>query len=87
MGLTDVLTEGTYIWNSTGKVTTHTKWLGGQPDNSNNEDYVMMDWPEHGYWIDVDPTNTGVASLCERTVTSPLQGLTFIVIIVFVNNY
>jgi hypothetical protein len=54
-------------------VTTYTKWLGGQPDNANNnEDVAVMDWPEHGLWIDISTAFTGAATMCERQITAPL---------------
>ena len=64
-------TEGTFIWNSTGNVTTHTKWSSGNPDNANNEDYVLMNWDEQGLWNDAPPTAGGIASMCEKSITPP----------------
>ncbi|QMU54491.1 MAG: hypothetical protein GKS07_06095 [Nitrosopumilus sp.] len=39
IGLTDRNTEGEYKW-VTGEPFTYSNWYSGQPDNSNNEDYV-----------------------------------------------
>ncbi len=73
IGLTDAAVEGTYVWNSTGKATAYSYWLGGQPNNANNnEDNTVLDWPEHGRWADVPASFTSVASMCEQTITPTL---------------
>jgi hypothetical protein len=59
-------------------VTTYTKWLVqfNQPDNANGiEDVVVMDWTEEAFWIDTNNTNVGAATMCEKSITSPLPSM------------
>ena len=72
IGLNDIAVEGTYVWNSTGKVTTYGYWLSGQPDNYYNEDACFLHSAEQGRWNDVDVTYTGAATLCEQSITPSL---------------
>ena len=72
VGLSDAAIEGTFVWNSTAQVTTYSYWLSGQPDNYYNEDYTVLDWPEHGRWVDVSQTYTGAATMCEKSITPTL---------------
>ena len=75
IGLTDVAVEGTFVWNSTGLKPTYSYWMGGQPDNyNNNEDNVVLDLPEHGLWVDTYASHNGIASMCERTITPTIKG-------------
>ena len=41
IGLTDEVTEGQWRW-VTGETFSYTSWNGGEPNNSNNEDYVQF---------------------------------------------
>ena len=71
IGLNDVVTEGRYIWNSTGISTTYTNWQSGQPDNYNNADCAVLDSPEPGLWDDISCTYNGAGSMCEKSITKP----------------
>ena len=72
IGLTDVTTEGTYVWNSTGQVATYSYWVPGQPDNYYNEDFILMGASEAGLWSDVADSYNGAATMCEQSVTQAL---------------
>lgn len=51
IGLTDQVTEGTWRW-VTGETNTYTNWLGGQPDNSGNQDFVAVNFNSTNQWGD-----------------------------------
>ena len=43
-GLTDEVTEGTWLW-SNGEPVTYTNWSSGEPNNSGgNQDYLVLNW-------------------------------------------
>jgi hypothetical protein len=50
-GLTDQVTEGEFKWIS-GESVTYTNWNVGEPNNSGNEDYAVMDPNLGGRWND-----------------------------------
>jgi len=41
LGLTDEANEGTFVWDD-GTPLTYTNWNTGEPNNSNNEDFVLV---------------------------------------------
>lgn len=41
IGLSDTAKEGTFVWSS-GESFSYNNWSAGQPDNSNNEDYIEL---------------------------------------------
>ena len=59
--------EGTWIWHtgpekdqvfrSSGTNRMYANWKSGEPNNSNNQDYLQI--YTSGYWDDVDPDSTG----------------------------
>ncbi|GCL41923.1 beta strand repeat-containing protein [Dolichospermum planctonicum] len=55
IGLNDVAAEGNFAWVN-GESSKYTNWYGGQPDNSNNEDYVFMNYGP-GTWADISNNN------------------------------
>ncbi|MFY7971086.1 MAG: lectin-like protein, partial [Flavobacteriales bacterium] len=42
-GLTDEAVEGTWVW-VTGEPVIYTSWAGGEPNNSGNQDYMLINW-------------------------------------------
>ena len=86
IGLNDRATEGTYLWNSTGSQTTYFYWLPGQPDNSAGDDCLCADWPEHSLWIDTICSNTGIASMCEKPINTPVPCKIFYTVTGHFNN-
>ena len=48
-GFTDAASEGSWVW-SNGDPITYTYWNGGEPNNSGNEDYAVMN--VNGTWND-----------------------------------
>ena len=53
LGLTDEVTEGTFLWIN-GDPLSYTNWASGEPNNSSNEDYAVMDIA--GFWNDANST-------------------------------
>ena len=75
IGLSDVVTEGIYVWNSTGNTTTYTNWGSGQPNNTNGSEHcTLANMSEDGQWHDVTCTFSGSDSMCEKTITKPQIG-------------
>ncbi|HRE73842.1 MAG TPA: lectin-like protein [Flavobacteriales bacterium] len=56
IGLTDVVTEGLYIWQN-NYAPSFTNWATGQPDNASNEDFVELRHSD-GMWNDRNGTMT-----------------------------
>lgn len=54
LGLTDVVTEGEFVWTD-GSILAYTQWEPGEPNDSSGEDYVAM-YGNNGNWVDVDGT-------------------------------
>jgi hypothetical protein len=56
IGLNDIATEGTFQWVS-GQPVTYTNWYepSGEPNNSHNEDWTIMNWVFPGQWNDYYP--------------------------------
>ena len=61
IGLTDEVTEGTWRW-VTGETYSYTNWNSGEPNNSNNEDYVQF--VTNGRWNDL-PNNQNLSYVLE----------------------
>jgi hypothetical protein len=51
IGANDAALEGTYVWVS-GEPFVYTNWWGGEPNNSNDEDYVAYDFRNGWAWND-----------------------------------
>ncbi len=64
IGYNDVTTEGTFVWSS-GSSATFTRWGGGEPNNSGNEDCTQMF--NNGYWNDLSCTAV-LPYVCEYTI-------------------
>ncbi len=42
-GMTDETVEGTWVW-VTGEPVVYTSWASGEPNNSGNQDYLVLNW-------------------------------------------
>ncbi len=72
IGLTDEITEGTFLWES-GEPLSYTNWMGGEPNNLNNEDYASINLNDQGHptsnygaWNDY-----GAVTVCNALVEIP----------------
>jgi hypothetical protein len=67
LGATDNLKEGSWIWQSSGKPMTYSKWAAGEPNNCcGGENCLQMNAFSGGAWNDAVCTNL-VSVLCEFT--------------------
>ncbi len=53
IGLTDEAVEGTFVW-VTGEPFVYSNWWPGNPNNTNNEDHVYMNFFGTDKWVDHD---------------------------------
>lgn len=89
IGLSDFQTEGVFRW-SNGDPFTFTNWAPSEPNNSGNEDFVLMNWNTLGFvgqWNDlpgspvwsyrgiVETTNTPMEAVPDRAATATLLGV------------
>ncbi|MBL0317035.1 MAG: HYR domain-containing protein, partial [Flavobacteriales bacterium] len=58
IGLNDQTTEGTWVW-SNGEPVTYTNWNAGEPNNSGNQDYAVINYSGL-FWDDQGTTTTGL---------------------------
>ena len=63
IGLTDETTEGTFNWAS-GDDVTYTNWNNGEPNDSGDEDYAMINYGRAGGWNDL-PANSVARGIVE----------------------
>lgn len=71
IGLSDSVTEGTFVWAS-GEPVTFTNWGAGEPNDAAGEDFSMM--RRNGLWNDISnlPTNQGtLRGVVEVAVPEP----------------
>ena len=75
IGGSDRVTEGVWQWSS-GEEFSYTNWQEGQPDNYNEEDYMIFMSTWEGKWNDVSEANTDIMNnnvkigfVCERLGT------------------
>jgi hypothetical protein len=64
IGFTDQAVEGTWVWSS-GEPVTYTNWALGEPNNSNDEDFAVMNWTptaQVGNWNDLPNSGFSFAS-------------------------
>lgn len=66
LGLTDVLTENTFIWTRDGSPMTYGRWANGEPNNQySDEDCVhVLDYGGVLLWNDV-PCSENYSVICE----------------------
>jgi methionine-rich copper-binding protein CopC len=62
IGLTDEAQRGTYVWTA-GDALTYTNWSSGQPNDSGNQDYVVMF--TDGTWADYNITQSSFRGVIE----------------------
>lgn len=66
LGYNDQSSEGTFVWES-GEISSYTNWLSGEPNNSGNEDCVVM--RSSGQWDDQNCSLSRVG-VCQQSATS-----------------
>jgi hypothetical protein len=63
IGFTDQASEGNFVWTS-GDPVNYTNWNGGEPNNSGDEDYAVLNWnTANGAWNDWGGNNQIAAIL------------------------
>ena len=70
LGLSDAITEGTFLWTVTGSVASYTNWYPGEPnDNEKREDCVLLSY-NGGKWGDFpcDTNYDKMNTMCEKVV-------------------
>lgn len=73
LGANDVAVEGTFVWVD-GTPFVFTDWIGGEPNNLNNEDYLAMDFRNGSWgWNDVNDNYGHLyrGYIVERNVPEP----------------
>jgi hypothetical protein len=60
IGLSDATTEGIFLW-ANGEPVVYTHWGGGEPNNSGNEDYTVVN--TNGFWNDVNSSTRFVLEI------------------------
>ncbi|MFM2309596.1 MAG: hypothetical protein RLY87_1718 [Chloroflexota bacterium] len=80
IGLNDIATEGTFIWNSgspeAGNTPSYTNWCSGQPDNVGDEDYVLASWQTGHCWGDLQPNAVSKGYIIEFGDSTPYSETT-----------
>ena len=73
MGLTDIATEGSWVWQSSKQPAKYTNWNAGEPSSGNGkyiENCALIyegDWGRRlGEWNDVQCAQSSIFALCEK---------------------
>ena len=66
MGMSDKISEGTWLYNSTGSTMSYTNWNSGEPNGGTNENCIIM-VASNGVWVDVS-CNGAYSTMCEKVV-------------------
>lgn len=56
IGGSDAGDEGNWTWRAgpeAGQSLTYTNWWSGEPNNNNDEDYILTNWGNTGFWNDM----------------------------------
>jgi hypothetical protein len=66
LGATDVVKEGTWIWESSKTTMTYSHWNAGEPNNGNGHgaENCLHFWDQNGTWNDA-PCSDIISALCE----------------------
>ena len=69
LGATDITTEGTFVWENSGKPLAYTNWSNGEPNDLSHIENCLHMWCyfENGYWNDVpcDYKTFPQSTICE----------------------
>ena len=65
IGLTDVFSEGDFIWLPSGAKPTYFNWHGIDPTGGENEDFVMI-YQERKWADQINNGSLPVFALCEK---------------------
>ena len=71
IGLSDVTTEGTWLWTN-GSTATYDRWLAGQPSGGATENHVVI-MESTTQWADTTEAFTAAGYLFERVGLDPLD--------------
>ena len=70
LGLTDLASEGNFIWGSDFQKPTYTNWESGQPDNFDNDEDCVVCGGSSMMWNDIPCWYTdGTYAVCQKPST------------------
>ncbi len=73
IGLTDLKTEGEFVWASNGLKPNYTNWANEEPNGGMIEDCVNLNYAyQKRTWNDLSCDASDVLALCERGLSSNL---------------
>jgi hypothetical protein len=64
LGATDIVQEGTFIWQSSGKAVNYTNWYSPNPDGGTAQNCVLLNFRLWG-WDDESCDATTETTMCE----------------------
>jgi len=77
LGLTDQVSEGTFVWES-GQQSSYLNWILGEPNNQGNEDFVTFA-ASNGDWNDLGSVSATFSVVeLERSICGPSAGSCFL---------
>ena len=68
MGGNDLLKEGQWVWQQSGKIVIYTNWKSGEPGNSYGGEDCLMYWTNNAQWNDARCSNVHLY-ICEKSHT------------------
>ncbi len=73
LGLTDKITDGSFIWESTQLGLTYYTWTQGSPNIANGvQDCIRMwCWDDNGEWDNDNCDDVNQITLCEVSIPCP----------------
>ena len=70
LGATDLIREGSWVWQSTDNDVEYDRFQAGEPNGGINENCMMM-WYENGNWVDGVCQQSLNFHICELPASKP----------------